>query len=424
MRLLSRRTRGSPSRRPGAQHRHHRRAACAPNALGALRLVHGPRLPDARSSADHRRPVPRAEARSVFVGGVLMALGQFVLFGVRELVLHRAAPAHHRQRLLQAEHLDPGRQPLPAGRLRAATAPSPSSTWASTSAPSSATSSAARSRPCYGWRYGFLAAGVGMCLGLVVTRSARSTLAPDTLTEARAASSRAEAEKQPLTKRRVEARLGARRPLRAQHRLLGRLRAAGQHDADVGRREDDLAGVLGFQIPSTWFQSVNPFFIFLFAPFLDCSGRWQNKRGKEPSSVAKMAIGCFILGALVHRDGHRRASRRRRQGQPLLADLLHAAPHDRRALPLAHRPLARDQGRAGAHRLDDDGHVVPLELLRQHPLAATSASSTRRCPKETFFMLLMALGIAAGVAIWAVQQAAEERHAAGVLAWRGLRRER
>ena len=47
---------------------------------------------------------------------------------------------------------------------------------------------------------------------------------------------------------------------------------------------------------STFFQSVNPGFIFILAPLFDMFWRWQNKRGKEPSSVAKMAMGCMIVG--------------------------------------------------------------------------------------------------------------------------------
>jgi POT family proton-dependent oligopeptide transporter len=54
--------------------------------------------------------------------------------------------------------------------------------------------------------------------------------------------------------------------------------------------------VLGFQIPSTWFQSFNPLCIILFAPLLDVFWRWQARRQTEPSSVSKMAIGCVILG--------------------------------------------------------------------------------------------------------------------------------
>jgi POT family proton-dependent oligopeptide transporter len=52
-----------------------------------------------------------------------------------------------------------------------------------------------------------------------------------------------------------------------------------------------------WEIPSTWFQSFNPLFIFLLAPLLDAFWGWQALRKKEPSSVIKMAIGCTLLGA-------------------------------------------------------------------------------------------------------------------------------
>ena len=55
--------------------------------------------------------------------------------------------------------------------------------------------------------------------------------------------------------------------------------------------------VLGFSIPSTWFQSFNPLIIILFAPLLDLLWAHQQRRGREPSSVAKMALGCTLLGA-------------------------------------------------------------------------------------------------------------------------------
>ena len=54
--------------------------------------------------------------------------------------------------------------------------------------------------------------------------------------------------------------------------------------------------ILGFQVPSTWFQSFNSFFIFILAPPLDMLWAWQARRSREPSSVAKMAIGSIILG--------------------------------------------------------------------------------------------------------------------------------
>ena len=49
-------------------------------------------------------------------------------------------------------------------------------------------------------------------------------------------------------------------------------------------------------MPSTWFQSFNPLMIFTFAPILNILWAWQARKKKEPSSVVKMAIGCFLLG--------------------------------------------------------------------------------------------------------------------------------
>lgn len=49
-------------------------------------------------------------------------------------------------------------------------------------------------------------------------------------------------------------------------------------------------------IPSTWYQSFNPAMIFLFAPFLDRFWSRQAKKNREPSSVQKMGIGSFLCG--------------------------------------------------------------------------------------------------------------------------------
>jgi POT family proton-dependent oligopeptide transporter len=54
--------------------------------------------------------------------------------------------------------------------------------------------------------------------------------------------------------------------------------------------------IFGFEMPSTWFQAVNPFFIFALTPLLNMFWGWQSRRGKEPASVTKMAMGCTMLG--------------------------------------------------------------------------------------------------------------------------------
>jgi len=55
--------------------------------------------------------------------------------------------------------------------------------------------------------------------------------------------------------------------------------------------------ILGFTIPSTWYQAFNPFMIWILVPLLNMLWAWQGRRGSEPTSLAKMAIGCVILGA-------------------------------------------------------------------------------------------------------------------------------
>jgi POT family proton-dependent oligopeptide transporter len=52
----------------------------------------------------------------------------------------------------------------------------------------------------------------------------------------------------------------------------------------------------GWDMPSTWYQSFNPFMIFLFTPVLTSLWSWQAARRQEPSSLTKMAIGCVMLG--------------------------------------------------------------------------------------------------------------------------------
>jgi POT family proton-dependent oligopeptide transporter len=47
------------------------------------------------------------------------------------------------------------------------------------------------------------------------------------------------------------------------------------------------------EIPTTWFQAFNPFMIFAFTPFVVALWARQAQRGSEPSSITKMALGCF-----------------------------------------------------------------------------------------------------------------------------------
>ena len=57
-----------------------------------------------------------------------------------------------------------------------------------------------------------------------------------------------------------------------------------------------LATPLG-AVPASWFNSVDAFFSVIAVPPLVALWRWQAKRGREPSDVAKIGIGSALTGA-------------------------------------------------------------------------------------------------------------------------------
>ena len=52
----------------------------------------------------------------------------------------------------------------------------------------------------------------------------------------------------------------------------------------------------GFSFPSSWLQAVNPLFILGFAPIFASMWVRLGKRGREPSTAMKMVVGLFFLG--------------------------------------------------------------------------------------------------------------------------------
>ncbi len=61
------------------------------------------------------------------------------------------------------------------------------------------------------------------------------------------------------------------------------------------KEKTDLA--LGsFSVPASWFQSVNAIYILIFATIVGSFWGWWKNRGKESSSIFKMAIGVIIMG--------------------------------------------------------------------------------------------------------------------------------
>ncbi len=152
-----------------------------------------------------------------------------------------------------------------------------------------------------GWHYGFAAAGVGMCIGLCIYLYALPHLPQDELHKTEMHKEKAaHVERRPLTREEWRAVLALfvlfvpNTLFWACYEQIGNTTIL-WIDADVDRGID-LFGSSG-QIPTTWFLAFNPFMIFAFTPFVVALWARQAARGTEPSTVAKMALGCFAVTA-------------------------------------------------------------------------------------------------------------------------------
>ena len=142
----------------------------------------------------------------------------------------------------------------------------------------------------FGWHYGFAAAGIGMLIGLAIYLWGSPALPSDGF-------DRGQMEPSAPLNAEERRRLGAIAILFvpvtlfwATHEQQGNTIALWAED--YTNRTFDLGFWRG-EIPAEWFQSFNPFLIFAFTPFIVALWTWQSRRGREPTTVTKMAIGCF-----------------------------------------------------------------------------------------------------------------------------------
>ncbi len=148
--------------------------------------------------------------------------------------------------------------------------------------------------PRFGWHWGFGAAGVGMVLGLIVYSFGQRFLTIDNIAASKALP-RAE-QKRPLDASEWRRILALIFLCVLNISFWAVYEQQGNTMQTWADENTAWPKILGFQVPSTWFQSFNSLFILILAPPLDMLWAWQARRGREPSSVAKMALGCIILG--------------------------------------------------------------------------------------------------------------------------------
>lgn len=146
----------------------------------------------------------------------------------------------------------------------------------------------------YGWHVGFGAAGVGMCLGLLVYIGGSRYLPP----EERERGASVAAGAADLDRDRNQDR-GNILMLVAVAFAVMLFRSAYEQTGNTLALWADVhieRSLLGMTIPITWLQSLNPMFVFLISPLLVAVWNRRAARGIAPPALRRMSLGAFGVG--------------------------------------------------------------------------------------------------------------------------------
>ena len=147
-----------------------------------------------------------------------------------------------------------------------------------------------------GYQWGFFAAGIGMVLGAFIYLAALRTLPPDRVARLKSHTE----EKKKLTAQDWKAVIALILLCIPTSLFWAVYEQQGNTISLWAQNFTDrrlIPGLVDWEIPVTWFQAFNPFMIFAFTPLVVALWARQAARGKEPSTVTKMALGDFMLGA-------------------------------------------------------------------------------------------------------------------------------
>jgi len=135
-----------------------------------------------------------------------------------------------------------------------------------------------------GWHYGFAAAGVGMTTGLIIYLLAAPALPKESL----AIRTTAQHSFERTAWRPIAALLLLFIPVS----LFWGIYEQQGNTIVLWASDYTDRYLFGWDIPVTWFQALNPFMIFAFTPLI--LTLWRRQGAREPSTVTKLAIGCFL----------------------------------------------------------------------------------------------------------------------------------
>lgn len=148
----------------------------------------------------------------------------------------------------------------------------------------------------YGWHWGFGAAGVGMFLGQIMYLIGQKYLKGVGEFEGAKDSVNKELMKKPLTKVEKDRMLVLFLSFLIIIVFWGAFeQAGGLMNLYAQNKTDRFIGLINYEIPAAMFQSVNAFFIITLATGVGSFWFWWKKKGKESSSLFKMAVGVIIM---------------------------------------------------------------------------------------------------------------------------------
>ncbi|MBU2895739.1 peptide MFS transporter [Vibrio hepatarius] len=163
----------------------------------------------------------------------------------------------------------------------------------------------------FGWKSGFVVAGIGMVISLVMQISLAQSWLGDIGREPsaiRELTRQKTYRKEALTKEEFD-RIKVILVMSVFTIVFwaGFEQAGGLMNIYTQQYTDRMIG--GFEVPAAWFQSLNPFFIITLAPLLAIL--WVKLGKREPNSPVKFALAMFFLalgflcmiGAVMQQDG-------------------------------------------------------------------------------------------------------------------------